>query len=124
MNEEEIGKVVLDCAYKVHTRLGPGLLESAYEACLAYELSKHVVVVRQVDLPIEYDGQRIEAGYRFDLLVADRVVVELKAVEKLSDVHMAQILSYLKLGGYRLGYLLNFNVRSMRDGVKRIVNNK
>jgi GxxExxY protein len=123
MDEEAIGKLVLDSAYKVHTALGPGLLESAYEACLAHELLKHVPVVRQLVLPIDYDGVRVDAGYRLDLLVADRVVVELKAVEKLNDIHMAQVVSYLKLGRYRLGYLLNFNVRSMKHGIKRVVNN-
>jgi GxxExxY protein len=122
MDEEAAGKVILDSAYKVHTALGPGLLESAYESCLSHDLAKHVVVERQILLPIEYDGTRIDAGYRVDLLVAGRVVVELKAVERLTDVHMAQILSYLRLGGFKLGYLLNFNVRSMKDGVKRIVN--
>ena len=124
MNVEAVGKVVLDSAYKVHTALGPGLLESAYEACLAHEIAKYFPVSRQVVLPIEYDGVTLDAGYRLDLLVDNTVVVELKAVEKISDIHLAQILSYLKLGDYRIGYLLNFNVRSMKDGIKRVVNSR
>lgn len=124
MNVEAVGKVVLDSAYKVHTALGPGLLESAYEACLAHELAKHFPVSRQAVLPIEYDGMTLDAGYRLDLLVDNTVVVELKAVDKISDIHLAQILSYLKLGDYRIGYLLNFNVRSMKDGIKRVVNSR
>ena len=123
MDEEAIGKLVLDSAYKVHTTLGPGLLESAYESCMAHELSKQVSVARQLILPIEYDGIRLDAGYRVDLLVADKIIVELKAVERINDVHFAQVLSYLKLSGCRLGYLLNFNVRSMKHGIKRVVNN-
>lgn len=123
MDEEAIGKLVLDSAYKVHTTLGPGLLESAYESCMAHELSKQVAVARQLILPIEYDGIRLDAGYRVDLLVADKIIVELKAVERINDVHFAQVLSYLKLSGCRLGYLLNFNVRSMKHGIKRVVNN-
>jgi 3-isopropylmalate/(R)-2-methylmalate dehydratase small subunit len=123
-NKEAIGKLIMDSAYKVHTALGPGLLESAYEACLAHEISKHVAVSRQLELPVVYDGVRLDAGYRIDLLVADTVVVELKAVERVNDVHLAQLISYLKLGKYKLGYLLNFNVRSMKNGIKRVVNSR
>jgi len=118
---EAVGRIVLDCAFKVHSSLGPGLLESAYEACLAYEIAKHAAIKRQVTMPIDYDGIAIDVGYRLDLLVAESVVVELKAVEKLHDLHMAQLLGYLKLGGYRLGFLLNFNVKHMKDGIKRVV---
>jgi GxxExxY protein len=122
MDEEAVGKVVLGSAYMVHSALGPGLLESAYEACMYHEIAKRLPVARQVLLPIEYDGMKLDAGYRLDLLVAGAVVVELKVVERFSDIHLAQLLSYVKLGGYRIGYLLNFNVRSMRYGIKRVVN--
>jgi GxxExxY protein len=123
MEENRIGELVLGYALKVHSALGPGLLESAYEACLARECQKAgLSFKRQLVLPIVYDGERIDAGYRLDLLVADLVVVEVKAVQRIVDIHHAQLLSYLKLGGYRLGYLLNFNVRRMKDGISRLVN--
>jgi GxxExxY protein len=119
----DIGEVVIGAAMKVHSALGPGLLESAHEACLAHELTKcSLGVKRQVSLPVVYDGVMLDVGYKLDLLVDDSVVLELKAVEKLLPIHTAQLLSYLKLGGYRVGYLLNFNVVSMRDGIKRVVN--
>jgi GxxExxY protein len=122
-NHEEIGRIILDSAMKVHSALGCGLLESAYEACLAHELIKRgVAVERQVALPVVYDGYTIDAGYRVDLLVNKIVMVELKAVEKILNVHQAQIMSYLKLSGCRLGYLLNFNVVHLKDGIKRVVN--
>lgn len=123
MSENEIGEVLIGCALKVHTALGPGLLESTYEACLAYELAKAgLAFSRQVALPVLYDGVEIDAGYRVDLLVANLVIVELKAVEALQPVHTAQVLSYLKLSGKRLGYLLNFNTVRLRDGIRRVVN--
>ena len=123
MDEEDIGKQVLDSAFKVHTALGPGMLESAYEACMSYELEKKSLrVLRQPVLPIHYGDIKLDAGYRLDLLVNGKVVVELKSVERLNDVHLAQVVSYLKLGDYKLGYLLNFNVKRMRDGIKRVVN--
>ena len=121
MREDIIGKAIIDCALKVHSALGPGLLESAYEACLMHELQKAWVVKSQVLLPIYYDGITLDAGYRLDLLVENSVVIEVKAVEKLNEVHLAQLLSYLKLGGYRLGYLLNFNVTRMKYGIRRVV---
>ena len=124
VKENEIGETILGCAIKVHSALGPGLLESTYEVCLIHELSKvRVRANRQVPLPVIYDGVELEAGYRMDLLVADIVVVELKVVEKLLPLHTAQLLSYLKLSQRKLGYLLNFNVVQMRDGIKRVVNN-
>ncbi len=108
---------------KVHSALGCGLLESAYEACLAHELVKRgVAVERQVALPVIYDGFTIDAGYRVDILVEKIVMVELKAVERILNVHQAQIMSYLKLSGCKLGYLLNFNVTHLKDGIKRVVN--
>jgi GxxExxY protein len=124
MNINEVSGSVVDAAMKVHTALGPGLLESAYEACLLHELRKRGrKVLSQVALPVVYDGVKIDVGYRIDLLVEDVVIVELKAVEKLLPIHDAQLLSYLKLGGYRLGLLINFNVLHLKDGIKRKVNN-
>lgn len=121
--ENEIGEKIIGAAIKVHSTLGPGLLESAYEACLALELETAGFSIRkQLVLPIVYGNLNLDAGYRLDLLVNDLVVVELKAVEKLTDVHRAQLLSYLKLGGFRLGYLMNFNVVRLREGIVRMVN--
>jgi GxxExxY protein len=123
VTENEIGEAVLGAAMKVHSAVGPGLLESVYETCLTHELRKQGFdVQRQVALPVEYDGQRIDAGFRLDILVAEKVVVEVKAVERTAPIHTAQILTYLKLGGFKLGYLLNFNVVHMRNGIKRLVN--
>lgn len=123
MTENDIGSAIVAVAMKVHSHLGPGLLESAYGACVAHELRKADHSVRQeVALPIHYDGLRIDNGYRIDLLIDERVVVELKAIESVLPVHRAQILSYLRLGGYKLGYLLNFHVAHMRDGVTRLAN--
>ena len=107
----------------VHSTVGPGLLESAYGVCLAHELSKQGLVVRkQVVLPIRYDDLVIDNGYRIDLLVNEIIVIELKAIETLLPVHRGQLLSYLRMGGFKLGYLLNFNVAHMRDGITRLVN--
>jgi GxxExxY protein len=123
MTENEIGELVLGCAIKVHSGLGPGILESAYESCLAHELSKTPCVVkRQVTLPLMYDSIRIDAGYRLDMLINDRVVLEIKSVERLLDIHKAQLLSYLKLAKFKLGYILNFNVPLMKRGILRLVN--
>jgi GxxExxY protein len=119
----EITGAIVDCAMKVHTALGPGLLESAYEACLKHELRRRgFKVVSQVELPIFYDGVRIDAGYRIDLLVEDTVIVELKAVERLLPIHEAQLLSYLKLSRKRFGLLRNFNVEHLKNGIKRLAN--
>ncbi len=121
MDEEELGRVLIDSAIRVHRELGPGLLESTYEVCLAYELSERGIDVRrQVALPIRYRGRRMDAAYRIDLLLADSVVVEIKAVEKWNKVYEAQLLNYLRLSGCRLGYLLNFNVRLMKEGIRRM----
>jgi len=123
VDDEAIGTQVVDCAIRVHTALGAGLLESAYESCLAHELAKHGLEVRkQVPMPVLYDNTQMDVGYRIDMLVNNRVVVELKAVEKLMPLHTAQLLTYLKLSKLRLGFLLNFNVEHMRNGVKRVVN--
>ena len=123
MTENEIGDAIIASAMKVHTALGPGLLESAYETCLIYELEKQGVPVRrQALIPIRFEDLTIDNGYRADLLVGDRVVVELKAVESILPVHRGQLLSYLRLGGFKLGYLLNFNVARLRDGIVRMAN--
>ena len=123
MTENRTGDAIIAAAMKVHSAIGPGLLESAYETCLLYELEKHALPVRrQVLIPIRYADLMIDNGYRIDLLVGERVVIELKAVEALLPVHRAQLLSYLKLGRFKLGYLLNFHVAHMRDGIVRMVN--
>jgi len=114
---------IVDGALKVHSALGPGLLESAYEACLAYELRRRGYGVRvQVPLPVKYEGIRIDVGYRIDLLIEEQVVVELKSVRRLLPVHDAQLLSYLKLSGFRVGLLINFHVEHLKDGIRRMVN--
>jgi GxxExxY protein len=124
VEDNDLGGTILGCTMNVHTVLGPGLLESTYEACLVHEFSKAgLTVARQVALPIRYDGIELEAAYRIDLLVNDLIILELKVVDQLLPVHTAQLLNYLKLSQRRLGYLLNFNVVHMRDGIKRVVNN-
>ena len=121
--ENEIAKTVVNCAYKVHKSLGPGLLESAYEECLFYELQKErLVVEKQKPLPLVYEEVKLDVGYRVDLMVNSKVIIEIKAVEALNDVHLAQILTYLKLSGCKLGLLINFNVALIKDGIKRVVN--
>ncbi|HEX4098239.1 MAG TPA: GxxExxY protein [Caulobacteraceae bacterium] len=123
MDDNQIGELILGCALRVHKALGPGLLESAYEACLAHELAKAGIgFERQLSLPVLYDGMTVDIGYRLDLLVAGRVVIEVKALERILEVHRAQLLSYLRLGGFRLGYLINFNVVLLKTGIVRLVN--
>lgn len=113
---------VISAAMKVHSHLGPGLLESAYEACLAHELRKQGIrVAQQVGLPVIYDGERIDLGYRIDLIVDDIVIVEIKSVEAINPVHQAQLLSYIRLSGRNVGLLINFHVAHLRDGIKRMV---
>lgn len=127
LTQEELNNIsgkVIECSINVHKALGPGMLEGAYEVCLMHELKKHGFKARsQVTLPIVYDGIRLDAGYRIDLLVEDAVIVELKALDRLLPVHEAQLLSYLRMSDRRLGLLINFNVRLLRDGVRRVVNN-
>ena len=119
----EVTKRVIGYAIDVHRTLGPGLLESAYEECLCYELSQaHTLFHRQVALPVIYKGVRLDCGYRMDLIVDDLVVVEIKAIESLSPIHEAQLLTYLKLSGKSVGLLINFNVPVLKEGLKRIVN--
>ena len=119
-----ITESIISAAIAVHRELGPGLLESAYESCLVYELLQQgLTVERQKALPVTYRGVKIDCGYRIDLLVEDSVIVELKAVERIDPIHEAQLLSYLKLSGYQIGLLINFNVRMLKQGIKRLVNN-
>ena len=123
MTEEEIGHAIIGAAIKVHSTVGPGLLESAYETCLVYEIERRRVRARrQVPVTIRYEELTIDNGYRIDLLVEDAVVVELKAVPTVLPVHRAQLLSYLRFGGFKLGFLLNFHVAQMREGIVRMVN--
>jgi len=119
----EVSGQIVDAAIRVHRKLGPGLLESAYQACLQFELRRRGLAVEQeVPQAIEYDEVTIDVGYRLDLLVEQCVVVEIKAVQQLLPIHEAQLLSYLKLGDYRLGLLFNFHVLLLKDGIKRMVN--
>lgn len=119
---ELVREKVLDAAFKVHTVLGPGLLESVYEACLAYEIRKSGLKVEtQFALPVIYEGVHVDAGLRMDMLVEKCVIVELKSVDTMIPVYEAQLLTYLKLTKFRLGYLINFNVPHLRDGFKRMV---
>ncbi len=123
MEIKEITGQIVDAAMKVHTQLGPRLLESAYEACLAYELRRRGLnVATQVQLPIIYEDVRLDVGYRLDLLVESQVIVELKSVNKMIPLYDAQLLSYLKLSGNKIGLLINFNVVRLKDGIKRLAN--
>ena len=123
MTENEISRIIIDAAIEIHKFLGPGLLESSYEKCLLYELRKAgLKAERQKKLPIVYKEVTLDTGYRIDLLVEDKVIVELKSVSAITDIHMAQLLTYLKLSKCKLGLLLNFNVKLFKDGIKRIVN--
>ena len=118
----EITEKIIGAAIAVHKELGPGLLESAYEACLVYELAQSGLKVEsQKPLPVFYRGANVDCGYRIDLLVEDQVIIELKSIEKLEPIHEAQLLSYLKLSGHKIGLLINFNVRLLRNGIRRFV---
>lgn len=122
MDIEKTFKTILDCSFKVHTALGPGLLESAYEECLLYELLKSgLSVEKQKPLPLVYEEVKLDVGYRVDLLVENMVIVEIKSIDSLADIHMAQILTYLKLSGCKLGLLANFNVKHLKDGIRRVI---
>lgn len=123
MDFDTIAREIVDSAIRVHTGIGPGMLESAYEACLEHELVKRSLAVRkQVPMPLRYYELTVDIGYRLDLVVEGAVVIELKSVQQLQSIHTAQLLSYLRAGDYRLGFLLNFNTVHMRDGIKRVVN--
>jgi GxxExxY protein len=121
--ENELSKIILGCAIEVHKQLGPGLLESAYQECLYYELLKSGLdVVKEKPMPIIYKEVKLNHGYRIDLLVNNKVVIEIKTVEQFTDVHTAQVLTYLKLRNYKLGLLLNFYVTTLKNGIKRVIN--
>ena len=118
----ELSKQILDCAFEVHKELGPGLLESTYETCLMFELiSNDLEVKHQYPLPVNYKGKKLEYGYRIDLLVDSKIIIEIKSIDAVHPVHYAQVLTYLKLSGYRLGFLMNFNVKYLKDGIKRLI---
>jgi GxxExxY protein len=122
MDIEIIFKKILDCSFKVHSALGPGLLESAYEECLFYELiSLGFKVEKQKPLPLIYNEIKLEAGYRVDLLVENSIIIEIKSVDTMNNIHLAQILTYLKLSGCKLGLLVNFNTVHLKDGIKRVI---
>ena len=124
LTENQLSRVIFDCALKVHRALGPGLLESSYEECMLYELNKSGLwVVKQKPLPLIYEEVKLDVGYRVDLLVENKVIIEIKSVDALNDIHLAQILTYLKLSGCKLGLLINFNVTLIKNGIRRVVNN-
>lgn len=119
---QELTGSILHCAYKVHSILGPGLLESAYEECLYYELNKAGnTTIKQKPMPLIYEEKKLDLGYRIDLLVEGKVVIEIKSVDTLNPVHLAQLITYLKLSNCRIGFLINFNVVSLKDGIKRVI---
>ncbi len=123
MTENEISKIVFESALKVHKNLGPGLLESAYEECLFYELKKsNLIFEKQKALPLIYEEVKLDVGYRIDIIVENKFIIEVKSVESLNEVHLAQVLTYLRLSNCKLGLLINFNVKLLKDGVRRIIN--
>jgi len=124
MKENEISERIIGCAIEVHKSLGPGLLENAYQECLGYELIKAGLhVEKEKALPLVYKEVKLEAGYRLDLIVEHRVIIEVKSIEAINDIHIAQVLTYLKISGCKLGLLMNFNVLRLTEGLKRLVNN-
>lgn len=119
----KLSKIVIGEAISVHKELGPGLLESTYQACLFYALiQKGLMVEKEKEMPVKFREVELDCGYRIDLLVENQLVIELKAVDKLNDIHLAQVLSYLKLGGFKLGLIINFNVTFLKKGIKRVIN--
>ena len=124
MTENELSKIVFNCALKVHQHLGSGLLESAYEECLFYELMKTGLdIQKQKALPLVYEEVKLDIGYRIDIIIENKLILEIKSVEALNDIHFAQLLTYLKLTNCKLGMLINFNVLLIKNGIKRVVNN-
>jgi GxxExxY protein len=122
METEQIFKKILDCAFKVHSELGPGLLESAYQECLYYELLKHnLKVEKQKPLPLVYKEVKLETGYRADMMVENKIIIEVKSIDAFDDIHLAQILTYLRLSNCKLGLLANFNVVHLKDGIRRVI---
>ncbi len=125
MTENEVANQVIGIAIDVHKALGPGLLESAYKECLYYKINQAgLYVEKEKPMPLKFENVKLDCGYRIDLLIENKLVVELKAVSALNDVHLAQILTYLKLGNYKLGLLINFNVRLLKNGIKRVINSE
>jgi GxxExxY protein len=123
MNENELSNKIIGLAINVHTALGPGLLESAYKECMYYKISKSgLYVEKEKPMPLIFEEVKLDCGYRIDLLVENKLMLELKSVEALNDVHLAQTLTYLKLGNYKLGLLMNFNVARIKEGIKRVIN--
>lgn len=123
ISENEISRLVYEAGYEVHKALGPGLLESAYEECLFYELNKHdIFVERQKSMPLMYEEVKLDVGYRLDFLIENKFVLEIKSIESLNDIHLAQILTYLRLSNCKLGMLINFNTLQFKNGVKRVIN--
>lgn len=123
MTENEIAKLVFECSLKVHKALGPGLLESAYRECLCYELFKTgIYVEKEKPLPLVYEEIRLDVGYRADIVLENKFIIEIKSVEELHEIHLAQLLTYLKLSDYKLGLLINFNVLLIKDGIRRVIN--
>jgi len=121
--ENEIANKVIGLGIEIHKELGPGLLESAYKECMYYKIGKSgLFVEKEKPMPLVYEGVKLDCGYRIDLLVEKRLVIEIKSVEALNDIHLAQTLTYLKLGNYKLGLLINFNVILLKDGIKRVIN--
>ena len=124
MSENELSNIIIGCAIKVHKTLGPGLLESTYEECLLYEIKKlDLKVERQLILPLIYEDVKLASGFRIDMTVEDTIILELKSCEELNDIHLAQVLTYLRLSNCKLGLLINFNVTLLKDGIRRVVNN-
>lgn len=124
MDENDIATKIIGLAIKVHQALGPGLLESAYKECLFYKLQESALIVeKEKPMPLVFENVRLECGYRIDLLVENKVVIEIKSVESLNDVHLAQTLTYMRLGNYKLGLLINFNVKILKNGIRRVANN-
>ena len=125
MHENEIANIIIGCAIDVHKALGPGLLESAYQECLYYKILKEGLQLhKEKPMPLVFEEVHLECGYRIDILVENKVVVEIKSVEAINDVHLAQTLTYMKLGNYKLGLLLNFNVSFLKHGIRRVINGK
>jgi GxxExxY protein len=123
MNENELSNIIIGRAIEVHNALGPGLLESSYKECLYYCLAKSgLFVEKEKAMPLVFEGVKLECGYRIDLFIENKLVIEIKSVECLNDIHLAQTLTYMKLGNYKLGLIINFNVVRLREGIKRVVN--
>lgn len=125
MIHQELTSKIIGCAIEVHKSLGPGLLESAYQECLLYELLKSgIKVEKEISMPIIYKEIKLNQGYRIDLLIENKIVLELKAVDKITEIHKSQLLTYLRLGRYELGLLINFNVSILKNGIKRLINDR